>query len=116
MTASDVNASAGAASIPDYTKLREYLITTVTQDLGGADLSLEKRQLVIEARLKEALARTKLTLSDSIRDHLIRDIIDEITGYGPIQSLLDDPSVTEIMVNGPKKVYIEKKAFWNAQI
>jgi pilus assembly protein CpaF len=109
MTAPDVNASAGAASIPDYTKLREYLITTVTQDLGGADLSLEKRKAVIEERLKEALARTKLTLSDSIRDHLIRDLIDEITGYGPIQSLLDDPSVTEIMVNGPKKVYIEKK-------
>jgi pilus assembly protein CpaF len=109
MTASDVIASVGAASIPDYTKLREYLIATVTQDLGGADLSLEKRKLVIEERLKEALARTKLTLSDAIRDHLIRDIIDEITGYGPIQSLLDDPSVTEIMVNGPKKVYIEKK-------
>ena len=109
MTAPDVNASAGAASIPDYTKLREYLITTVTQDLGGVDLSLEKRKAVIEERLKEALARTKLTLSDSIRDHLIRDLIDEITGYGPIQSLLDDPSVTEIMVNGPKKVYIEKK-------
>jgi pilus assembly protein CpaF len=109
MTASDVIASVGAASIPDYTKLREYLIGTVTQDLGGADLSLEKRKLVIEERLKEALARTKLTLSDAIRDHLIRDIIDEITGYGPIQSLLDDPSVTEIMVNGPKKVYIEKK-------
>jgi pilus assembly protein CpaF len=109
MTASDVIASVGAASIPDYTKLREYLIATVTQDLGGADLSLEKRKLVIEERLKEALARTKLTLSDAIRDHLIRDIIDEITGYGPIQSLLDDPSVTEIMVNGPKKVYTEKK-------
>ena len=109
MTAPDVNASAGAASIPDYTKLREYLITTVTQDLGGVDLSLEKRKAVIEERLKEALARTKLTLSDSIRDHLIRDLIDEITGYGPIQSLLDDPSVTEIMVNGLKKVYIEKK-------
>jgi pilus assembly protein CpaF len=109
MTASDMSAAAGAASIPDYTKLREYLIATVTQDLGGADLTLEKRRLDIEQRLKEALARTKLTLSDSIRDHLFRDIIDEITGYGPIQSLLDDPSVTEIMVNGPKKVYIEKK-------
>jgi pilus assembly protein CpaF len=109
MTAPDANASAGAASIPDYTKLREYLITTITQDLGGTDLPLEKRKVVIEERLKEALARTKLTLSDSIRDHLIRDLIDEITGYGPIQSLLDDPSITEIMVNGPKKVYIEKK-------
>ena len=35
--------------------------------------------------------------------------MDEITGYGPLQPLLDDPDITEIMVNGPNKVYIEKK-------
>jgi pilus assembly protein CpaF len=103
-----MNASVGA-SIPDYAKLREYLIATVTQDSSGTDLTPEKRRLVIEDRLKETLARTKITFSDSIRAHLIRDILDEVTGYGPIQPLLDDPNVTEIMVNGPKKVYIEKK-------
>ena len=108
MTAPGMNASAGA-SIPDYAKLREYLIATVTQDFGGTDLTPEKRRLAVEDRLKEALARTKLTLSDSIRARLIRDILDEVTGYGPIQPLLDDPNITEIMVNGPKKVYVEKK-------
>jgi pilus assembly protein CpaF len=108
MTASGMNASAGA-NIPDYTKLREYLIAIITQDLGGADLTPEKRRLVFEDRLTEALAQTKLTFSDSIRDYLLRDILDDITGYGPIQSLLDDPEITEIMVNGPQNVYIEKK-------
>jgi len=92
MTASGVNASAGA-SLPDYTKLREYLIATVTEDLGGTDLTPEKRRLAIEDHLKDALARTKLTLSDSIRADLIRDILDELTGYGPIQPLLDVPNV-----------------------
>ncbi|HEY5270227.1 MAG TPA: ATPase, T2SS/T4P/T4SS family [Anaerolineales bacterium] len=107
MTASGVNASAGA-SAPDYTKLREYLIATVTQVLGTSDLPPDKRQQFIQDRLAEALARTKLSLSDSIRNRLLRDILDDITGYGPLQSLLDDPDITEIMVNGPKKVYIEK--------
>lgn len=107
MTAPGLNSSAGA-SIPDYSKLREYLIATVTQDQGGSDLTLEKRRQAIEASLKEALARTKLNLSDSILSHLIRDIMDEVTGYGPIQSLLDDPNITEIMVNGPRNIYIEK--------
>ena len=37
------------------------------------------------------------------------DILDELTGFGPIQPLLDDPDVSEVMVNGPKKVFIEKK-------
>jgi pilus assembly protein CpaF len=108
MPATGLNATPGVP-IPDYAKLREYLIATVSQDLGGADLTPEKRRLAVEERLKDALARTKLTFSDSIRARLIRDILDEVTGYGPIQSLLDEPNVTEIMVNGPKKVYIEKK-------
>ncbi len=107
MTVSGTDAS--GASIPDYRKLRDYLITTVTQDLTGTDLAPEMRRSVVEDHSKEALSRTKLTFSDSIRASLHRDILDEVTGYGPIQSLLDDPDVTEIMVNGPQKVYIEKK-------
>ncbi len=107
MTDPGMNAFDGA-SIPDYARLREYLIATVTQDFGGIDLIPEKRRLFIEDRLKEILVRAKLTISDSIQARLIRDILDEVTGYGPIQLLLDDPNITEIMVNGPKKVYIEQ--------
>ncbi len=72
-------------------------------------LTPEKQRQMIQERLVEALARTKLTLSDSIRNHLLQDILDEITGYGPLQRLLDDPDITEIMVNGPRKIFIEKK-------
>ena len=108
MTASGANAPSGLVA-PDYTKLREYLITTVTQDLGAVALTPEQRQKAVQERLGEAFARTKLVLSDSIRKRLFQDILDEITGYGPIQPLLDDPDISEIMVNGPKRVYVEKK-------
>ncbi|MGB8213719.1 MAG: CpaF family protein [Anaerolineales bacterium] len=108
MTVPGMNVSAGA-SIPDYTKLREYLIGAATQDLPVEHLTPEKQRQMIQERLVEALARTKLTLSDSIRNHLLQDILDEITGYGPLQRLLDDPDITEIMVNGPRKIFIEKK-------
>jgi pilus assembly protein CpaF len=43
-----------------------------------------------------------------MRKQIFHDILDELTGYGPIQPLLDDPDVSEVMVNGPKKVFIEK--------
>ena len=108
MTAPGGNDFKGAP-IPDYAKLRDYLVAAATQDLGGADLTLEKRKLVVQSRLTEALAKTKIALSDSIRKQLFQDILDEVTGFGPIQPLLDDPNVTEIMVNGPKKVFVEKK-------
>ena len=66
MTAPGGNDFKGAP-IPDYAKLRDYLVAAATQDLGGADLTLEKRKLVVQSRLTEALAKTKIALSDSIR-------------------------------------------------
>jgi pilus assembly protein CpaF len=43
------------------------------------------------------------------REQIIRQIKDDVLGYGPINSLIQDPEVTEIMVNGPKQVYVERK-------
>ena len=97
------------ATTPDYSKLRGYLIATVTQDLSEVGLTSEKRRQAIQDHLTQALAQANLNLSDAGRDRLLRDILDEITGFGPIQPLLNDPEVTEIMVNGPRKIYIEKK-------
>lgn len=42
------------------------------------------------------------------KDALVRILVDEILGYGPIQALLDDPDISEIMINGPSRVYIER--------
>ncbi|HEY9720449.1 MAG TPA: ATPase, T2SS/T4P/T4SS family, partial [Oscillatoriaceae cyanobacterium] len=45
----------------------------------------------------------------SERTRLVMDISNEAIGYGPLETLLDDESVTEIMVNGPEKIFVEKK-------
>jgi len=45
----------------------------------------------------------------SEKQKIVEEIYNDITGYGPLEELLRDPEVTEIMVNGPEKVYIEKK-------
>jgi pilus assembly protein CpaF len=42
------------------------------------------------------------------RDVILDSLVDEILGFGPIQGLLDDPTVSEIMINGPKTVYVER--------
>ncbi len=43
------------------------------------------------------------------KDALVRILVDEILGYGPIQALLDDPDISEIMINGPSRIYIERQ-------
>jgi pilus assembly protein CpaF len=49
-----------------------------------------------------------LSLTGRMRQRLISETLHEVTGYGPIQPLLDDPTITEVMVNGPRHVYIER--------
>jgi pilus assembly protein CpaF len=100
MTVLEGDSSSGAPA-PDF--------ATVMQDLSVTDLTPEERLQAVQGRLSEALSLMKLSLSDSNRQYLLRYILDEISGYGPIQPLLDDQDITEIMVNGPKNVFIEKK-------
>jgi pilus assembly protein CpaF len=53
-----------------------------------------------------ALDRTPLTREE--RRQLVREITDDILGYGPLEPLLRDDSVTEVMVNGADRIYIER--------
>jgi len=52
--------------------------------------------------------QTKVNLPQDLRKQIFEEILDELTGFGPIQPLLDDAEISEVMVNGPKKIYVEK--------
>ena len=68
----------------------------------------ELRQRVYE-QLQQALAQERAPLSAADRAQLISDVSDDILGYGPIDKLLRDEEITEVMVNGPDSVYVEQK-------
>jgi pilus assembly protein CpaF len=59
-------------------------------------------------RLQHMYHAMDLQLPDHHRNRLLREVFDELTGYGPIQPLLNEPEISEIMVVGAKKVYIER--------
>ncbi|TDL41381.1 CpaF family protein [Arthrobacter nitrophenolicus] len=58
--------------------------------------------------LSTVIDQEQVPLSPEERRRLIREIADEVMGYGPLQRLLEDPSVTEIMVNRCDQIYIER--------
>ena len=62
----------------------------------------------IEEMFDAILTQESMFLTRADRQELLEQIIAEILGYGPIEPLLDDDTVTEVMVNGPEKVYIER--------
>ncbi|MDZ4158762.1 MAG: CpaF family protein [Anaerolineaceae bacterium] len=93
----------------DLNRLQAYLIGTVTRDLENVQVPPENKQQEIMRCLQKAYSNTKLQLPADIRDQLFQNILDDLVGLGPLQPLLDDPEVSEVMVNGPKNIYIERK-------
>ena len=72
--------------------------------MSDAELRAETESLLIELIDQEA------ALPESIdRDSLRRDVLDEAVGLGPLEALLDDDSITEIMVNRHDEIYIERR-------
>ncbi len=62
----------------------------------------------IESAFRSILKGNKISLSRHEEEEVLSDLIAYFLGLGPINSLLKDPDISEIMVNGPKQVYIEK--------
>src|SRR5215475_8116461 len=84
-------------------KLVDKLDLTKVGDLAGDVLRREIRLVV------EHLCDTEDTfLNRSERDRLVEEVLDETFGLGPLEMLLKEPTISEIMINGPKNVYVER--------
>ena len=75
----------------------------------------EARQIPIEQLHKECSNRVDALLnarqypmSGPDKQRLLREVMDEVFGFGPIEVLLRDPHVSDILINGPYQIYIEK--------
>jgi pilus assembly protein CpaF len=73
---------------------------------SGDDRELAER---VGESVSEALAVDKTPLTRQERAQVTREITDDILGYGPLEPFLRDETVTELMVNGPHKIYIERR-------
>ncbi|MGF1550081.1 MAG: CpaF family protein [Sphingomonadaceae bacterium] len=76
-----------------------------------AAASLTKDELAEEFRpiIGEVLTELKITLNRREQFALEKVLVDELLGLGPLEELLTDPEVSDIMVNGPNQTYVEKK-------
>ena len=84
-----------------------YLVQNIDQKLleKGDEALLRRR---VEELVEEKLRSEKLPFSRQMRNRLVSDMADEILGFGPIEPLLRDPTVTEVMINRPDQVYCER--------
>jgi len=76
-----------------------------SMDISRTD---EVRRTIMDL-FEQILNEENIVLSRPERQRLFEQISAEILGFGPLQPLLEDDSITEIMVNGPKNIYVERK-------
>ena len=60
------------------------------------------------AVIQELVSNLKTPLSAPEKERLSLEVLDEVFGLGPLEPLLQDPTISDILVNGPKEVYVER--------
>jgi len=93
------------------TRLRDLLIEDLGLEFGAENVKKDLDR--VEEGFREAFDREAPQVTEAlwvyiVRRYIMKDILDIVIGLGPIQDLLDMPNVTEVMVVGPNKIYIEE--------
>jgi pilus assembly protein CpaF len=97
-----------APATPDLGRLKSFIVDTLSRGMESERTPSDQRDAFVHKHLRTIYEQAHVDLPQNIQRAVFQDVIHEFVGYGPIQPLLDDPTVTEIMVNGPKNVYVER--------
>ncbi len=93
-------------------KIKEQVLPRLLERVDPeAAATLNKEELTEEFRpiIMEVLTELKLTLNRREQFALEKVLVDELLGFGPLEELLSNPDISDIMVNGPEQTYIEIK-------
>lgn len=101
---SDANEALNAVKERASTALYERMGSRITD----SSLAESELQSYVKDELRAIIDEDEIPLSAPERHRLVQEIIDDVLGLGPLQKLLNDAAVSEVMVNGPDKVYVER--------
>ena len=86
-----------------HQRLLDLINLTALDQMSREQISAE-----VGGIIAEELTRQNQPLNNVERQQLIADVLDELLGLGPLEPLLKDPTITDILVNGPNKVFVER--------
>ena len=105
--------SAVSGRNPLLDELRQKIHGQLIDELGAVlydkRLSEDDLRKRVQDQLQVVLVRETAPITAADRAQLVNDVSDDILGYGPIDKYLHDPTVTEVMVNGPNRVFVERE-------
>jgi pilus assembly protein CpaF len=93
----------------DLIRLKKFLADNLMRALEMESIPAAQRNTFVQQNITKIFEQTQIKLPEDVKKEIFKQTLNDLLGFGPLQPLLDDPDITEIMVNGPKKVFIEKK-------
>jgi pilus assembly protein CpaF len=96
---------------PELEDVKRSLHYEIITQLGGRDIATVTADQVIEIardRVRPVAEELNVPLSAADREAIVQSMVDEVLGLGPIEEFMRDPDVTEVMVNNPDNIYIER--------
>jgi len=101
----------GPAGKTDLLAVKNHIHRRLLERLNLSNLDRLDRDEVMETirtLVRDLLAAESIPLNLEERDELIRQVLDEIFGLGPLQPLMDDPTIADILVNTSQRIYVER--------
>ena len=95
----------------EYRELKTRLHTRVLNEVDLESLNRlddEVAREQVSKLVRDMLQREKTPLAQAEREQMVREILDELFGLGPLQPLLADPTISDILVNASQSIYIER--------
>jgi pilus assembly protein CpaF len=93
----------------EWARTKKYLVEVVQRELAALDQAAGDQRLAVRKGIEAAMKNAQVHLPAAQRAQLVEEVFHELVGYGPIQPLLEDPEISEVMVNGPGLVFVEKE-------
>lgn len=97
---------------PDFLRAKQTLTETVIDQIDFDALEKipkDARKGRISDTIDSVVASITMPLTAPQTALLKADLLNEVLGFGPLEALMNDPNVSDIMINGPKQVYVEKE-------
>jgi pilus assembly protein CpaF len=104
--------SPASASPERHSDLKSKVHRKLLQSLNSETLRLISKERLrgeIGSAVEKLLLQENIPMTLPERDRIIEEILDEVFGFGPLEPLMKDPSITDILVNNHNKVYVERR-------
>ncbi len=93
---------------PRLQKLTDFIVNAVAGELPGLSSKQQQDPAAIRQLAEKAYAASKADLRPELRARILEEVLSDLVGYGPLDPILADPEVSEIMVNGASHVFVER--------